>query len=211
MNQLSIFFNTKVEDSGKLAWIGDMGLVPFRYLFNGSTALVEFSAEHPTRVQCFNSCRKDERKAVKMLKTIVAILLVVPGVVLGLTKILAYAYRDVRNKHNEVFKDFDSSIRLELGVGDAGPSVESLVVDNSLNKNIKTLIINKNNKSLQVTYINTEKLSSSATKLQRIILNGLNISITTHAPWKVIQVATIEDALNTRLEPGCKGIFNIKR
>ena len=209
MNQLSIFFNTKVEDSGKLAWIGDMGLVPFRYLFNGSTALVEFSAEHPTRVQCFNSCRKDERKAVKMLKTIVAILLVVPGVVLGLTKILAYAYRDVRNKHNEVFKDFDSSIRLELVVGDdAGPSVESRVASYSHYANIKTLIINTNIDATKITFIKTEQLSS-ATKLQRIIINGPLVSITTPAPWKLIYVDTVEDALNTRLEPGCNGVFKM--
>ena len=41
MGDLCIFLNSRVENSGALAWIGDKGLAPFRYLFNGKTIRVQ--------------------------------------------------------------------------------------------------------------------------------------------------------------------------
>src|SRR5690242_13159413 len=37
----TLFLNTAIEGSGALAWIGDRGLAPFRYLFNGHTVRIE--------------------------------------------------------------------------------------------------------------------------------------------------------------------------
>lgn len=43
MNSLCIFLNTRIEQSGTLVWIGDKGVAPFRYLFNGKTIRVQAS------------------------------------------------------------------------------------------------------------------------------------------------------------------------
>ncbi len=39
---LNVFFNTKISHQGLLAWIGDKGLAPFRYLFNGNNVKIDY-------------------------------------------------------------------------------------------------------------------------------------------------------------------------
>lgn len=76
------FLNTRVEGCGTLAQIGDACLTPVRYLWNGRTISGIEGALCTKR-----SFLKREKN---MFKTAAAILLLIPGLILSVTKYFAY-------------------------------------------------------------------------------------------------------------------------
>ncbi len=112
MSNLAVFFNTKVEGSGIFAGIGDLGLAPFRYLFNGKTIRVELRDTDQTieihHVASFHklgsnnssqTARELRSSPTGMIKTVSAVVALIPGLVLALSKVFAYLFSDVRAKH----------------------------------------------------------------------------------------------------------------
>ncbi len=125
MSDVSIFLNTKVENSGTLAWIGDTGLAPFRYLFNGKTIRIqhresdqEIEINHVPSFQKqghLNFSRGNLRASItNMLKTAVAVVLLAPGLLFATVKGLAYLSSDVRAKHR-LTKEHFTPVNREIG------------------------------------------------------------------------------------------------
>lgn len=128
MNSLCVFLNTRVESSGALAWIGDKGLAPFRYLFNGKTIRIrphnndeEIEIHH---VASFHRRGKENHSRTNwrltssstgMIKTALSVVFLIPGVILGAAfKGLAYLFSDVREKHR-LTKEHLTPINREIG------------------------------------------------------------------------------------------------
>jgi hypothetical protein len=120
MSDVCIFLNTRVENSGTLAWIGDKGLAPYRYLFNGKTMQVQprdsdkvieihhveaFHEDGDWNYSKSNGLLRSE--STGMIKTILSIVLLVPGIIVGIVfKVLAYLSSDIREKHSLVKEHF---------------------------------------------------------------------------------------------------------
>src|SRR5580700_4092109 len=107
MNDLSVFLNTRVKDSGVLAWIGNKGLAPVRYLCNGKTILVTFRGSDDSdnkieihRVASFHWLGDRHRSktypflqsaSTGMIKAALSVIFVLPGLIIGAAfKGLAY-------------------------------------------------------------------------------------------------------------------------
>lgn len=113
MNDLCIFLNTRVENSGALAWIGDKSLAPFRYLFHGKTIRVQ-PRTLDKEIEIHHVASFDKRgegnysstnwnlksSSTGMIKTALSIVFLIPGFILGAAfKGLAYLFSDVRGNH----------------------------------------------------------------------------------------------------------------
>jgi hypothetical protein len=128
MSDLCIFLNTRVENSGALAWIGNKGLVPFRYLFNGKTIRVQsresdqeieihhVASFHKQGTQNYSETNGDlQSSSTGMIKTALSIVFLIPGVILGAAfKGLAYLFSDIREKHR-LTKEHLTPINREMG------------------------------------------------------------------------------------------------
>jgi hypothetical protein len=125
MNNVSIFFNTRVENSGTLAWIGDTGLAPFRYLFNGKTIRIQTGdLDQEVEIHSVASFHKRyiysrttwdlHSSRTGMIKTALSVVLLVPGLLFAAFKGLAYAFYDVRVKHSLVKEHF-TPVNREIG------------------------------------------------------------------------------------------------
>ena len=125
MNDLSIFLNTEVVNSGVLSWIGDAGLAPFRYLFNGKTISIETRASG-RRIEIHHVASFHERgvwngstsnstlrsASTSMIKTVLAIVLLVPGLLLSIFKGLAYLFTD---ENHRLAKEHFTPVTREIG------------------------------------------------------------------------------------------------
>ena len=109
MNHIGLFFNTEIQDSGFLSAIGDFGLTPVRYLFNGNTVLIE-KDDSTTEVHHVESFHHKEPHFSKstmtltssstgMLTCIGMIVGLVPGFFLCIFKVFAYFSADMREDH----------------------------------------------------------------------------------------------------------------
>lgn len=128
MNSLCAFLNTRVEGSGALAWIGDKGLAPFRYLFNGKTIRVqpresdqEIEIHHVASFHKrgdWNSSRTNyslKSSSTGMIKAALSVVFLIPGLILGAAfKGLAYLSSDVREKHS-LAKEHFTPVNREIG------------------------------------------------------------------------------------------------
>ena len=128
MGDLCIFLNSRVENSGALAWIGDKGLAPFRYLFNGKTIRVqpresdqEIEIHHVASFHKrgdWNSSSTDwtlQSSSTGMIKAVLSVVFLMPGLILGAAfKGLAYLFSDVRGKHN-LAKEHFIPVNREIG------------------------------------------------------------------------------------------------
>jgi hypothetical protein len=128
MNDLCIFLNSRVENSGALAWIGDKGLAPFRYLFNGKTIRIqprksdqEIEIHHVTsfhKKDYWNSSRTNgslKSSSTGMIKAALSIVLLIPGLVLGAAfKGLACLSSSVRENHL-LTKEHLTPVNREIG------------------------------------------------------------------------------------------------
>lgn len=123
MNDLYIFLNTEIKDSGIFSRIGNLGLAPVRYLFNGKTIGnisreigKEIDMEYMPPLKA-NSC------IVRMIETALAIILLVPGLLLASSKGLAYLFsEDIRRDHAAVKKFFTP---VDIDVGSASHPIKS--------------------------------------------------------------------------------------
>jgi|HubBroStandDraft_4_1064222.scaffolds.fasta_scaffold165180_1 hypothetical protein len=131
MKDLAVFLNTRVEDSGALAWIGDKGLAPVRYLCNGKTILVEFrgsdDSDNKIEIHHVTSFHKQgaqnraktyhdlQSSSTGMIKTVLSVVFLIPGLMVGAVfKGLAYLSSDVREKHS-LAKEHLTPINREIG------------------------------------------------------------------------------------------------
>lgn len=119
MNDFCVFLNTRVENSGTLSRIGDMGLSPVRCLFNGQTVSISpagLSSHEVHHVASFhrkgacNYSKTDwqlKSHTRGLLEVVAAIVLLIPGLFLATAKALAYYLsEDVCKKHRLVKEHF---------------------------------------------------------------------------------------------------------
>ncbi|OGN55623.1 MAG: hypothetical protein A3D96_00830 [Chlamydiae bacterium RIFCSPHIGHO2_12_FULL_44_59] len=124
---MGLFLNTKIEGSGALAWIGDKGLAPFRYLFNGRTVRIEPRDGSPEleihHVASFhkngdwnrsNTKRDLRSSSTGEIQALVSVVLLIPGLVLSVFKLLAYFFTDVRERHS-LAKEHFTPVNREIG------------------------------------------------------------------------------------------------
>lgn len=117
MNDLRVFFNTEIftvkpnpssplmitEKPGCLEQIGNFGLTPCRYLFNGKKISI-YHQEKPDVVG------RDSFEEKSMLKTIAAILLLIPGLFFAIAKAFAYFSPETRKNHAEAVSFLDREL-----------------------------------------------------------------------------------------------------
>ncbi len=157
MNGLSVFLNSRVENSGVLAWIGDKGLAPFRYLFNGATICVqprdsdkEIEIHHVASFHRFginhasNTGNFLRSSSTGMIQTALSIVFLIPGFIIGAAfKGAAYLFSDIRAKHSLVKLHF-TPINRTIGSAEnpitTGPQLIRALRDEALNtpKNQRT-------------------------------------------------------------------------
>lgn len=134
MNNLLIFLNTQVNNSGTLAWVGNIGLTPFRYLFNGKTFHIDSQDSGKTfeiywwKKTYRENWNKDRHLLVKMMETALAITVLVPGLLLASFKVFSYLFLDVRKKH-ALIKDHYIPINRTIGSLDQPIQSESQLVE----------------------------------------------------------------------------------
>lgn len=127
MIDVSVFLNCRVEGSGVLASMGDKGLAPFRYLFNGKTIRIQTRSDGEVEIHRvasfhkigkYNSCSSDRNlksSSTSMIKTALSIVLFVPGCLFGAAfKGLAYLSSTVRKNHL-LIKESLTPINREIG------------------------------------------------------------------------------------------------
>ncbi len=132
MSSLCVFLNTAVENSGLLTWIGDTGLTPFRYLFNGKTIRIEHRDSDKAIVidhvasfhergslnyksmHSVNNFKMLESSSMSWIKTALSVVFLIPGLFLAVFKGLAYLHADVREKHRLV-QEHLTTINREIG------------------------------------------------------------------------------------------------
>lgn len=128
MNNFQIFLSTKVQNAGKLAAIGDFLLTPARNLFCGKTVRIVpkealFEVNHVPSYHKMGGSRYCEfdnsltSSQSSFLKTLVSILLFIPGFLLGsIFKGFSYCYKDTRDKRDLVKQHFT---RIDHSIGSA--------------------------------------------------------------------------------------------
>lgn len=131
MNNLSIFFNTKIENAGFLASVGDTCFAPFRYLCQGNTVRIfhnDIESEiivHHVRSFHIKGAAKTSRTATNpqslhasttnVFKTIISVVLILPGLILGTPfKVLAYAFQSTRKSHRLTKEHFTPILVAEI-------------------------------------------------------------------------------------------------
>jgi len=108
-----IFFLVKFQDCGALAWVGDKGLAPVRYLFNGVIfkripfetnldlgchVIASFSSNPASKTPACGLVPSSTGK----IRTLFAVLLLIPGFVLSVFKLLAYVFsQEIRSAHTD--------------------------------------------------------------------------------------------------------------
>lgn len=116
MNHCEVFFKTRaVHRQGIAAWIGDWGLTPVRYLFNGRDIAV-LSRDEVHHVASFHVKGKENRASTShdMLwsepkstgRTVLAIVFLIPGLVLSLFKLISYLFADVKQRRQIILDHF---------------------------------------------------------------------------------------------------------
>lgn len=120
MCDVSLFFNAEIQGNGCFAWVGDLGLTPVRYLFNGRTISIETNAKHQEEVYHIESFHEDGRWRMYggmssgetgYIRTLLAIAFLVPGLILAVFKAISYAFEDVRERHALAKEHFTPVVR----------------------------------------------------------------------------------------------------
>lgn len=120
MNDVNLFINTRVKDSGILAGIGDFALSPVRYFFHGRTVKVvnKENHQHVHHVASYkgkggwfahHSKTNNDLKASSrgFFKALAMIVLFAPGLILGtIAKSFAYLSNDMRANHSLAKRHF---------------------------------------------------------------------------------------------------------
>lgn len=180
MNNVSIFLNTKIEGSGVLSWIGDQGLAPVRYLFNGKTVRIEQEEQKEPVIYHiesfhnrgeFNIKRKLSSSSTSRIRAIAAVAFLIPGLVLSVFKLLAYVFSDVKERHRLAKEHFTPIEIQNIGSQEAPIATEKELAEalrefnekNSKDQPVNALVIHGDgnfeiNRNLLVLEINPMKL-----------------------------------------------------
>jgi hypothetical protein len=130
MIHVKAFFTTEVQDTGRLARIGNFGLAPVRNLLGGNTVILEKTEVH--HVASFHNKGKGYKSKTNdklhssntgLGKTILSIVLIVPGLFLALVKIPSYLFGDVREAHDLTIKHFTP---IDIVIGKEEDTIDSL-------------------------------------------------------------------------------------
>jgi hypothetical protein len=126
LKDVSIFFNAKIDNSGILSEIGDLGLAPLRYLCGGKTMRV-ITQEQVVTIHSIASFHKDGEhhysettyaltsSPTHMLKALGSVLLIVPGLFLALVKLVDYAVDAEVRKNHRLVREHLIPINREIG------------------------------------------------------------------------------------------------
>ncbi len=131
MSSVGLFLNTRIEDSGILQRVGNLGLTPVRYLSKGRDVRIEIDRHndvtsiHHVKSYHRNGYRHSSRTAAGFtssskshLKTVAAIVLLIPGLLLSVCKLLSYVFAASRRDHALVKEHF-TPINRTIGSEDA--------------------------------------------------------------------------------------------
>lgn len=227
MNNLSTFLNVRIENSGALAWIGDKGLAPFRYLFNGRTVRIRTGkSDQVVKIHHVASFHKNgwwnfsrtnmnfHSSRTSMIKTALAVVLLIPGLILGAAiKGVAYLFSDVRKKHH-LAKEHLTPINREIGsasnpIKTRDELAQALEVDRKSdpkNRQTNALIIYGDgaltiNENTGILVSNPKKLILVGAKIvcEQSDAARLCDVISETGKWltNAVHIATVDDALRT--------------
>lgn len=117
-----VFFNTEIQNQGCLAAIGNFGLTPVRYLFNGQKVATPTAGEYQCgykskvhHVASFHMNGAENRSKTSpiltsssrnWLKAAGATILLIPGLMLSIAKLFSYLFQDIRQEHQHVVNHF---------------------------------------------------------------------------------------------------------
>lgn len=198
MINLSVFLNTKVENAGCLAWMGDLGLASARYLFDGNTVRIEGNGNFDFHIHHVTSFHKagdnnisattdrlgyavgSARKAC--WKTALAVVLLVPGLIIGsIFKGLAYLSSTIRERHRlavDHFTPYDLSIRSDrpiVSTGDLCVELQDARYHNSRNRPIRNLTIHCRHPYSREDLVINREVNFTSINPMKLILIGARI------------------------------------
>ena len=227
MGHLSTFFNTEIQDSSFLSAIGDFGLTPVRYLFNGNKVLIKKDEQDNSTIEVHHvesfyhekyhyskSTAELESSTASMLKCIGMIIGLVPGFFLCIFKAFAYFSADTREDHRVAklhFTPFDMTLGSKEAPA-ADKAALKLLFKEEKNKNkklhrpVKTLTIHGNG---FLSYGSSDRINKL--NPEKVILAGIMIAKYEYenkhddyilvelekTKWQVINSATTDDAPTT--------------
>lgn len=138
MSDLKIFFNTRIENSGFLSAVGNAGLAPLQYFCDGDTVKIDTESGHKITMHrrfhsdgdsCFRIAKGGDCTFRRMMETIAAVALLIPGLILSLFKLAAYISSDVREKHallKERITETGRFTRLNLSIGSVENPIKTI-------------------------------------------------------------------------------------
>ena len=150
MNCVNLFLKTEIEGTGLLSWVGNCGLAPYRYLFNGKTVRVEADKDnqvHVHHVASFHPRGKYHRSKTEwdlkseetsFYKLVLAIVFLIPGLILSVCKALSYLFDDVQEKNAFTQQHFTPINRI-IGTKEAPITTEEQLKDALLDEKLKPL------------------------------------------------------------------------
>jgi hypothetical protein len=126
LKDVCVFFKTRVENAGTLSQIGDLGLTPLRYLMGGKTIqlLMEGGVLNIHSVASFHKEGKYHSSIstytlrsspTHMIKTIGAVLFVVPGLFLAVVKLVDYAASAGARINHRLVREHLTPVNREIG------------------------------------------------------------------------------------------------
>jgi hypothetical protein len=183
MSNLGVFFNTHIIDAslpsqGFLYTIGNIALTPFRYLFHGQTIVIDtgelgrkyiskygskyiapvYGIHNPSYIDTWY---KRLNKLPKWIKTTLAIILLIPGLLLSALKLPSYFTINTRINHH-LTKQYLSPANIVIGSPSKplnDPEQIETALRNRFNHNIAT--INRLDKTLTIYgHITAPRLSA---------------------------------------------------
>jgi hypothetical protein len=156
---------------GHTVRFADWCLTPVRYLFDGNEVTIEggdgFSIDH-----------KREFTEKTWVKTTAAIILLVPGVIIGASfKLLTYLIQEFRQKHDVMRKHFTPFERLDIEIPIGGSDGD---LEQGLLRHKQGEYYNRTIKNLVIRGFDSTKLSRTSglerLHVEKIILVGVKIA-----------------------------------
>jgi len=186
MNDLKIFFNTKIEGNGKLGSFADEALSPVRYFFRGRNVSIKeikgqgcvhdiksYKSEHSLKAK-FHDIRFTSKtdpalkaKKVTLFRTVKMILLFVPGIFVGtIAKTFTYLSHETLEKHQLAKNHFTPIEKLTINLNE-----DDLNRQNQLNQKIHNLVLKGTGKKLPDQF-SLDRLYPK----KRLILDGVKFT-----------------------------------
>ena len=121
-----IFLSTEIENAGALSYIGNLGLAPMRYLCGGKTISLQTPEQKITihsvasfhesgRFNASKSLYRLKSSQTHMIKAILSVFAVVPGLLLALVKLVDYGINVETRKKHLLVKEHLTPMNREIG------------------------------------------------------------------------------------------------